>query len=158
MRIVKSKTLHLACLIAVAWLGVSGCDASNGPGDDGSTARVSSAAADPRVPSGVLGELEDPQGALRDLEGFECARKGQRWLASGTLENASADAGSYVVTVTLVRPETSEVVARQARTLVVESGGRAPFELEFPKLDDAPKAAVQCVPRVVRGSESPAAR
>lgn len=150
--------VRLVALIVAAGLGVSGCGDSDRSDGDEAVAGTSSPAADPRVPSGVQGELDDPRGALRDLEGFECAPKGQRWLASGTLENASAQPGSYAVTVTLVRSETSEVIARQARTFVVESGERTPFEVEFPEVDDAPKAAVQCVPRVVRGSESPADR
>lgn len=141
----------LAPLVAVVAVGgLAGCGDGR-PSTEGRPSRASSSA-DPEVPSNVEGGIDEARGALRELDGFRCTDRGGRWHAKGAVKNASTDAGSYVVTVTLVRRKTSEVVSRQARTFVVEAGERRPFEVEFPALDVEPTAKLACVARVVRGS------
>lgn len=144
----------LAPTVAVLALGgLSGC-ADDQPSEEKDGDAQASASADGRVPSGYDGDLKDPRGAARDLDGFTCAPKDGAWRARGAVKNAAADAGSYVVTVTLVRRATSEVLSRQARTLVVQPGEREPFEVELSAPDDGPKAKLECVARVVRGDAS----
>lgn len=145
-----NRHLLLTSTLVLA-LATGACSADDG-GDAEATAKpVTEAAAEQsNIPSGDNGALEDPVGARGDLVGFECAKEGGEWSASGVLLNSSDEEATYVVQVTVHSAKGGTVVGSAEDTLTVNAGKEADFE--FGDLYSGKEKNLDCTPRIVRGS------
>ncbi|QSR24237.1 hypothetical protein CFH99_01185 [Nocardioides aromaticivorans] len=144
-----NRKTAIALALALGAFSVTAC--SEDSKDQPAGRDASSASEESRTPSGDNGDLTDPVGARADLTGFRCAPKGQRrWTASGTLMNPTDHEARYLVRVSVVVTETSEVIASGERDLAVPAGGSEDFAVG--RLRGRTGAGVECVARVVRSA------
>lgn len=78
--------------------------------------------------SDAVDDYENP--GEYELGDVECSDDGSAWTASGTIENLTDHARSYLLTVDFVRPGTDNAQARSRISVDdVPVGGTAPFEV-----------------------------
>ncbi|MGO4257221.1 hypothetical protein [Marmoricola sp. RAF53] len=142
-----NRLLAGACLLAIG-VSATACGGSDRAAQD-PKARPSAAST---VPSGDNGNLANPVGAIRSLSRTSCkAAADGTWAASGELTNSTADAATYLVTFSVVKTKTSEVLASRTLTRDLKPGASTAIEVKDLYTSDA--KGLSCVPRVVAGSE-----
>lgn len=140
---------QVAAAAVLAVLAAGGCGGEGKSPDARPTVDVSD-----KVPSGDNGDLFEPRGAIGALSGFRCApNRAGVWKAAGTLSNDGKTDRRYLVTVSVVRTETSEVLGAVQRTYPVLAG--ASLRIALARVFSDPKQpgakGRSCVPRVVAG-------
>jgi len=140
-------TAAVLCLLAV---GLTACS-SDGEGDDPASAKGTpdtTRSAD--VVSGNTGDLKDPQGAIAALSDFTCEPDGKGvWSAVGRLTNTSKSRTRFLVSVSIIKSKTSEVLGSTEKTYTLQP--KAHRQLAWGDIYDKPGKKLQCVPRVVSG-------
>lgn len=143
-----SSRARLALALAVTVVSMAACSDSKDSNDQETPAASDS---ESRAPSGDNGSLANPVGARADLTDFSCATTGQkRWAASGTIVNNADEDASYLVRVSVIVTDTSEVVVSRDKELEVAAAGREKFT--FNGLRGRTGDGLECAARVVRSA------
>lgn len=147
------RLIKLSVVPAVAVLTLSGCAAHNDRPAAGTHAPVTSQ--QPATSSTALstgnGGLKNPAGAIKALQGVKCAPDSNgEWSATGTIQNAAANEGRYLVQFAVVKQKDSEVVGSGSKTVKVAAGKSA--DISLPGLYSGNEKGLICVPRVLRGT------
>ena len=139
------------CVLAV---GLSACSSSNdedaGNPDDKATASDTAKPGRQAV-SGDTGNLKDPKGAIAALSDFDCAADSNgAWSAEGRLTNGSKSKTRFIVSVSIVKSKTSEVVGSKKKMFTLKAESERQFEWD--DIYGETGKELQCVPRVVSGT------
>ena len=139
------------CMLAV---GLSACSSSKdedaGNPDDKATASDTTKPGRQAV-SGDTGNLKDPQGAIAALSDFDCAADSTgAWSAEGRLTNGSKSKTRFIVSVSIVKSKTSEVLGSKKKMFTLTAKGERQFEWD--DIYGKTGKELQCVPRVVSGT------
>lgn len=142
-------TAAVVCLLAV---GLTACSSvtDGEAGDPASTSAASHPTSSADVVSGNTGDLKDPQGAIAALSDFTCEPDGQGvWSARGRLTNTTKTKTRFLVTVSIIKPKTSEVLGSTEKMYSLQP--KAHRQLAWGDIYDKRGRRLQCVPRVVSG-------
>ena len=144
----RFRPAHL--LVAVFWIvgwGLVACSSDSDGGNDADNA-------DPQQTntaiSGYTGNLKDPEGAIAALSDFTCEPgKGGIWLAEGTLTNNAESRTRFLITVSVIKSKTHEVLGDVEKTYALKAGADEQITLDdiYDKVSDG----LECVPRVISG-------
>lgn len=138
----------LAVLAIVATVALVGCSDDGGEADEPAV-KVSDA--DSKKPSGDTGDLENPEGAIAALSDFKCEPDDSgAWSAHATLTNDGGTRVRYIVTATVIKSKTHEVLGR-ANDVVTLRPGRTK-EIELSDIYNKDGKGLQCIARAVAGS------
>jgi len=142
-------TAAAVCLLAV---GLTACSADNDGAADDPPGRSGAPDTTPSadVVSGNTGDLKDPQGAIAALSDFTCEPDGKGvWSARGRLTNTTKTKTRFLVSVSIIKPKTSEVLGSTEKMYTVQP--KAHRQLAWGDIYDKPGTKLECVPRVVSG-------
>jgi len=135
------------CLLAV---GLTACSSDGGADDRASANGTPGTTPSAHVVSGNTGDLKGPQGAIAALSDFTCEPDGEGvWSAEGTLTNTSKSKTRFLVSVSVIKSKTSEVLGSTEKTYTLRP--KAHRQLAWGEIYDKPGKKLQCVPRVVSG-------
>jgi hypothetical protein len=132
------------CFVAV---GMAACSSDSDGGDNPGSA-------DPQESntaiSGPTGDLVEPRGAIAALSDFTCKPgEGGTWSAEGTLTNSSKSRTRFLVTVSVIRSKTHEVLGDVEETYALKAG--ADQQIKLHEIYDKDHKGLECVPRVISG-------
>lgn len=144
--------LGACAVVGVVLLVAGGCssgDGGDGSEDDSAPSKTGTSDSPAKV-SGDTGDLDKPKGAIDALSGFDCEADADGvWSATGTLTNTTTTASRYLVSVSIIKSKTSEVLGKAEKTLRLDAGDHGKFE--FTKLHNRAGRGMLCVPRVISG-------
>lgn len=147
------RLAKLSVVPVVAVLALSGCGANNDKHSAAGSPAASTTAASSTKSIIGTGGLTNPAGAIKSLQGVTCAPDSHGdWSASGTIQNAAATQGEFLVEFAVVKQQDSEVVGSASKTVKIAAGKSA--DISLPKLYSGNQKGLICVPRVLRGSAS----
>ena len=140
-------TAAVFCVLAVGL-----CSCTDGGSDDPApTSGTPDTTSSANVVSGETGDLKDPQGAIAALSDFTCERDDKGvWSAEGKLTNSSKSQTRFLVSVSIIKSKTSEVLGSTEKMYTLKP--MAHRRLAWHDIYDKGGAKLECVPRVVSGT------
>ena len=145
----RLAALAICCLLSA---GLGGCTDSNRDDDAGPSASTPGPPETGKdVVSGNTGDLKHPQGAIDALSEFTCeAGRDGSWSAKGTLTNTSKSQTRYLVSVSVIKSQTSEVLGSAEKTYTLKPQEHR--DLAMDDIYNKAREGMECVPRVVSGT------
>jgi hypothetical protein len=136
----------IALLGAACLLATGGCGAA--------TKESKSHAAKVVAPTGHNGDLKGKvTGEIKSLKAFSCKRDVTgAWNAKATVKNEGGSARRYLVTVSVTKAKTSQVIGSAEKMLEIAPGKTGKVVLAKFYADDRTAKGRLCVPRVVSGT------
>jgi len=142
--LVGIRAILTSSMTIVAMLGLTGCNDNKADHD-------APAATGHETVSGPTGNLKNPKGAIAALSDFVCdADKSGDWSAVGKLTNNSSGKTRYLVSVSIIKSETSQVLGSAQETHTLRAKGQARIEMD--NIYGKAGKGLACVPRVVSGN------
>lgn len=148
------RVRRVAAAICMLAMGLSACSSSSDEDavnpDDKATAS-NTAKPDRQAVSGETGNLKDPKGAIAALSDFDCAADSNgAWSAEGRLTNGSKSKTRFIVSVSIIKSKTSEVVGSKKKMFTLKAKSERQFGWDG--IYGMTGKELQCVPRVVSGT------